>query len=137
MDENITTIGIREASRILDCDRNYVLQLIKKGKLQAEKTENENGIPVWKLLKDEVTEYAANKGKHNTGHARADGRVKWIVYGTIAELDAFLAANPGATAVRPTYKKAAKGEPEAETDGEPKARKPRKARKIADTDIAA
>lgn len=130
MDEKTTikTVSIREASRILDCDRNYVLKLIKTGKLSAEKVENENGIPVWRLIESEVGAYAATKGQHRSG--REDNRVKWITYATPAEMDDILASYPGVEAKRPDYSKKGK---KGEAGAKPKAtKKGRKAAEVAD-----
>jgi hypothetical protein len=78
------TITIHEAALMTGKQDVYIHQLVIKGKLTAEKaTVPGTNVPRWNVEKASVLAYFNGGSKHTS---RTDGRNKWVIYMTKAEL---------------------------------------------------
>jgi excisionase family DNA binding protein len=72
------SFSMKEAAAYANTDRNYLLKLIKNGRIAAEKVESDRGTQVWSIDKASLDEWMATKGQR--GARSADGTLKYFVY---------------------------------------------------------
>lgn len=85
-----STFGIKEAAAELGCDQQYVRKLIQKGKLEASLIPLKEGSSTkkYQISAESVAKYReATKTRTN----RPDGRNKFVMYLSAAELATFTA----------------------------------------------
>jgi len=78
--------SIDEAAMFLGVDAHYVRKLVREGKLEAEWAPVKPGSQVMKHLisEEQLVARKSKQGQH--AGSRADGRSKWVVYATDAEM---------------------------------------------------
>jgi hypothetical protein len=85
MTTDIELVSIQQAARLVGRQAQYIRQLVLKEKLIAIKsTVPGTDIPRWEIDKKSVLDYF--KGNNRRVGRRQDGRNKWVVYATPAEL---------------------------------------------------
>lgn len=80
------TYGIKDAAKYLGVDEQYLRKLVREGKLETQMVPVKSGSQVMKHLitQDTLDARKANAGAKAGG--RKDGRNKWTVYATPAEM---------------------------------------------------